>query len=541
MQRILTLCLCMCVAWGLSAQDTRFIDEIFEVGEPELGVTYGTNISILTGDALPLELKMDIYQPEGDGADDVERPVVCIFHTGNFLPQFVNRGAYGSRLDSANVEIIRRLVRRGYVAASVSYRQGWLPTALDQETRLGTLLQAAYRGGQDAHTLARYLRFTVDQQDNPYNIDTSRIVFMGTGTGGYVVHTHAFLDRNEEIGENIQFYTSAGDTLIQGDTLGDPQGVRPALINIPNWVGYSSDVAMAINVGGACGDPNWIEGQDHEPLYMGFHSYTDDLAPFYEGQVGVPIGGGNFLPVITGARGSNGVLEIIDDQGGQPELDDALANPLPSMFPALSSELNTLNEDYKMQEVVSPVANDVMDTFQLSRDHLWPFVYNRTIIAPYNWFDEATFRAGVDAFNAATMGNLDADVVIAAEEQSNPNWDDPVEAQKTIDTMIAYMLPRLWYGLDLDAIVSTEDLVDAATVGLEVYPNPASDFVRIELAEGYKIREIALIDMMGRLTGNWTGIDQSSFRIDRGTLVRGYYNVRLRTDEGIVTQRVLFE
>ncbi|MEL6393505.1 MAG: hypothetical protein AAFR97_12195, partial [Bacteroidota bacterium] len=66
MQRILTLCLCMCVAWGLSAQDTRFIDEIFEVGEPELGVTYGTNISILTGSPLPLELKMDIYQPEGD-------------------------------------------------------------------------------------------------------------------------------------------------------------------------------------------------------------------------------------------------------------------------------------------------------------------------------------------------------------------------------------------------------------------------------------------------------------------------------------------
>lgn len=540
MQRILTLCFCLSLAWSLSAQDMRFIDEIYEVGTVNADTAYGQNISILRGFEELIDLEMDIYQPAGDGANATPRPIVCLFHTGNFLPQYVNRGAYGSRVDSANVEIIRRLVRRGFVAASVSYRQGWLPTSTNQEIRTSTLLQAAYRGGQDAHTLARYLRRTVDE-GNPFNIDPERIVFMGVGTGGYVVNTHAFLDRNEEIGLNPQFYDSMGDTLIQGAVLGNPQGTIEGTQNEVNHPGFSSDVAMTINIGGACGDPVWIEGSANEPLYMAFHSFTDPFAPFYEGQVGVPVGGGNFLPVIIGARGGNGVLEIIEEQGGQPELAPANAIPLPAMFDPLSTTLNGINEQYKMAMVQSPVPNDVMDTFQLSRDNLFPNVYPRAIAGPYNWFDEQTMRDIVDFLNMTQMLGLNADDIISGEEQTNPNWNDPDEARRNVDTIMAYMIPRLWYGLNLAEVVSTEDLVDAGTIGLEVYPNPASEFVRIEVAEGYQIREIALIDMMGRVAGNWTGINQSSFRLDRGAIPRGYYNVRLRMDEGIVTKRVLFE
>ena len=542
MQRILTLCLVFSVAFGLSAQ-TRFIDEMFDVGAPISDTTYATNISILTGTPVPLDLKMDIYQPEGEGANDVERPIVCLFHTGNFLPQYINRGAYGSRVDSANVELIRRLVKRGFVAASVSYRQGWLPTATDQDLRTGSLLQAAFRGSQDAHALARYLRMTVDQLDNPFNIDTSRIVFAGMGTGGYVVSTHAFLDRNEEIGLNPQFYDINGDTLIQGDTLGNPQGTWPALLNIPNHLGYSSDVAMTVNIGGAIGDPIWIEGADNEPLYVAFHSFTDPFAPFYEGLVGVPVGGGNSLPVIDGARGGNGTLEVIEMQGGQPELDPANELMLPAIFDPLSSVLNQINAVYKMQTVVSPVPNDVDDPFQLSRDNLWPFVYPRVIGAPYNWFDEATMRFFVDIINQQTMAGLDPEVIIAGEELTNPNWDDPVEAQRSLDTMVAYLIPRMWYGMNLaDVISSTEDLIDAQSIGLEVYPNPVDEFLRVEVAEGYAIREISLIDMLGRVTGTWTGIDQPDFRINKqADWDRGYYNLQIRLDEGIVTKRVLIQ
>ncbi|MEM7573417.1 MAG: T9SS type A sorting domain-containing protein [Bacteroidota bacterium] len=541
MQRILTLCLLFSVAFSLSAQ-TRFIDEMFEVGTPILDSTYATNVSILTGSPLPLDIKMDLYQPVGEGSDDVLRPIVCLFHTGNFLPQYINRGAYGSRVDSANVEIIKRLVKRGFVAASVSYRQGWLPTATDQDLRTGSLLQAAFRGGQDAHALARYLRKTVVEDDNPFMIDTSRIVFMGVGTGGYVVSTHAFLDRNEEIGLNAQFYNVNGDTLIQGDTLGNPQGTRLALINIPNNPTYSSNVAMTINVGGAIGDPVWIEGNEDEPLYMAFHSFTDPFAPFYEGLVGVPVGGGNFLPVIDGARGGNGTLEIIEQNGGQPELAPANELMLPEIFPALSSVLNQINSQYKLATVVSPVENDVDDPFQLSRDNLFPNVYMRGLAGPYNWFDETTMRFFVDAINAQTDAGLDADVIIAGEELTNPNWDDPDEARRNIDTMIAYMLPRMWYGLDLaDLISSTEEIIDGQAIGLQVYPNPAAEFLRVEVAEGYTIREIALIDMLGRTAGNWTGINQSNYRINRGDWARGYYNLRIRLDEGLVTQRVLIE
>ncbi len=88
MKRISTLLMfIMTLAWGsISAQ--RYMTETFADVDVATDVTYGVNATVLyvpvLGEAIPEELKMDVYTPAGDV--ETNRPLVLYFHTGNFLP-----------------------------------------------------------------------------------------------------------------------------------------------------------------------------------------------------------------------------------------------------------------------------------------------------------------------------------------------------------------------------------------------------------------------------------------------------------------------
>ena len=62
----------------VSAQ-TRYLDEVFSSVAVE-EVTYASNISVLTGSPAPVDLKADIYTPEGDTATN--RWVMMMCHSG---------------------------------------------------------------------------------------------------------------------------------------------------------------------------------------------------------------------------------------------------------------------------------------------------------------------------------------------------------------------------------------------------------------------------------------------------------------------------
>lgn len=111
----------------------------------------------------------------------------------------MNQTTSGTRGDSINVEIATRLAKLGYAVAICSYRLGWNPTAPTQPERALGLIQAAYRGVQDARTAVRYFKRSVAEQGNPFSVDTSRIVLWGEGTGGYVTLATATLDNFNEI------------------------------------------------------------------------------------------------------------------------------------------------------------------------------------------------------------------------------------------------------------------------------------------------------------------------------------------------------
>ena len=273
-------------ALQLNAQ--RYLAPVFDEVTVTTYQTYGVNATVLlvsiAGEALPESLKFDLYEPAGDTI--AERPLVVMFHTGNFLPIQLNNTTQGSRTDSSVVEMATRLAKMGYVVAMVDYRLGWNPTAETQPERALGLIQAAYRGIQDGRTAFRYFRKTYAEDGNPWRIDPERITAWGVGTGGYITLGLAYFDKFSEV-VTTQFPQGKFLTDLDGDpnTLepmvieginGDVEGTSVGIMSdpplppfpagdtlcYPNWVDYSSDFNLCVNVGGALGDLSWMEAGD---------------------------------------------------------------------------------------------------------------------------------------------------------------------------------------------------------------------------------------------------------------------------------------
>lgn len=541
------MALLLSVVSGLQAQ-TRYLDPMFEVGEPTTEV-YGANVDVFLEAVNNLEI--DIYQPEGDESESL-RPVVVVFPTGNFLLQYLNRGPYGSRKDSAVIEIIDQVVSRGYVGLVAEYRTGWLASAPDQDVRTSTLLQAAYRGGQDAHTLARYLRKTVVEQANPMQIDTNRIVYLGLGTGGYVALTHAFLTDVDEVLADERFYDENDVPYVDIAVNADPQGTLPAFFdpatmtapsNIPNHLGYSSDVAMCVNLGGALGDVDWINGADNEPITLGYHSPSDIFAPFSAGNVVVPTTGDIVIP---GVAGTELIIETANSLGINDAIAAANEVALPAIYSDLSRTLNAINAQYKQVDIDLTALGQAA-VVDLSHDNMLPLSVNdtrtptMTVSSSYNWLDSTRVRAEVTAFNAAFMQEISATDIINNEPLTNPNAYDGAAARLVIDTIMAHFLPRAFIGMGLEELVSTEDLISNASIGLEVFPNPAGAGFTVRTEEGHLIRSIRVMDLNGRVVSNITGVNSNNRFVSRGKLPRGTYVLQLHLDEGTTARKVILK
>ncbi len=514
MNRIITFALLFGLAIttiSLQAQDRRFIDEIFTDVDVDTNVTYGVNASVLAlnivGEAIPQALELDVYQPVGD--DQAERPLVVVFHSGNFLPFPDNGVTSGSRRDSSVIETCKLLARRGYVAAAADYRLGWNPIAAEQDERVFTLINAAYRGVQDANTCIRFFKQDYVDGGNTYGIDTARIVLWGIGTGGYVTLNTQSLDRVEETFIE-KFTTEIGgqpfpmvNEPINGNVQATQVGIVPEgfpgfpagdTLCYPNHVTFmdgtpiSSDYQMTVNLGGALGDTSWIEpGQTPS---ISFQTPLDAFAPYMEGTVLVP---GLGLPVVE----VQGAFLI---QKKQNELDN-----------------NDVFADVNFLDPISEVAD--------SRDNgftgLFPFpTGDPEDSAPWDFY---------------APDNINAD-----------EPPTPERARIYLDTIMNYFAPRACIVLDLDCdlegiITSTRNLLTASEVGLELAPNPASKQLILRSANGHPMQEALLYDISGRLVQTHFNVNDIYYEVPRRNLPAGSYVLQIRFEDGIVSQQVMFK
>ena len=512
---LLIIAFAACISSSYNAQNERYIDQIFTDVEDVETIIYGANATILAfpvfGEAILQPLVADMYIPEGDA--ETSRPLIIYAHTGNFLPHPENGSPSGTRTDSTVVEICTRLAKMGYVVASIDYRLGWNPLAEEQDERIAGLINAAYRGVQDARTAIRFFRMTVAEFNNPYGIDPDKIVLWGQGTGGYISLACAALDDYSEV-LLPKFFTDDGMgnqipmviESINGDIYGTSFGIVPEGIGAPNpndtlcypnHVGYSSDFNLAVHTGGAMGDASWLDAET--PPIISFQTPTDPFAPYNSGILIVPT---TNEPVVE-VQGADSIATLQTQLGNNAAwYDHEFIDPF-------SVRADMLNEG---REGLFPVLRPAGSELDSSP---WDF-----------WSPD----------NANNANGL----------ITNPDMS-PEKARTFIDSIIGYYAPRacitLGLGCDLQGsgiTVGLEEL-DAQDVNLNISPNPAEDFMRFTVSSDLPMTDIYIYDLEGRLVKAHVSINNSQFEMPRHMLQAGIYLAEVRFGDARVTQKIVFK
>ena len=525
--------LLLCLAFSTQNMAQRYLDEVFDEVQVEDSLSYGTNWTVLAlplvGMTIPEALAFDFYEPVGDTI--TERPLVILLHTGNFLPQLVNGGVYGERTDSSNVEIATRLAKMGYVVAAIDYRLGWNPLAQTQPERALGLIQAAYRGVQDTRSAIRY--FKNDAQT--YGVDTSRITVWGVGTGGYIALGTAYLNSFTNIAQTtnppfkflldingddtpditmvneIEFGningTSEGTSLGANGVTGTPEGNT---INAPSNVDISSDFQLVVNMAGALGDISWMDAGD-VPL-ISYQVPTDPFAPYDDDVLVVPTTDDRIVQVQGGLATTRKAVELGLNQAFiDANIDDEFTT-------AAKAASATAGHEYV--------------------EGLYPFIRPTNILGneegdPWQWWDR-------EFWSTVTINDTSS---ITWDQASLPNNPDasPEKARLYIDSIMGYFAPRAVAALGLQEVVSSVPVLSDQEVGLQLAPNPASQFVTIQSNAKNPILGVQLFDLKGSVVGGSANIKDQYYRLNRNNLPRGIYMAKIRFDKGILTKKVVFD
>lgn len=536
MKRLFTLlCMLSFLSFSMMAQ-TRYVDEVFTDVDVLTDEVYGSNFTVLffpiIGTSARQDLEFDIYSPAGD--TETDRPLILMFHTGNFLPQLVNGQINGDKADPYLVDMAMRFARRGYVVASVDYRQGWDPLNPVQESRVNTLINAAWRGVQDANTAVRYFRKSVAEDNNPYGINPDQIATFGLGTGGYITLAQATIDAYLDvvlpkfIGSDITGDGIPDPMVIEpfnGDYLGETlTGITPFgdTLAVPNHPGYSSEVQLCVNVGGALGDTSWIDSGD--PPMIGFQVPTDPFAPYLEDILIVPTTG----DLIVEVQGAGVIIPKANELGNNAVFANGIFD---DPYTARANALNGGNEG------LFPFHRPVWD---LNMDGTPETAES----SPWDWWDVATWSTEpLGQFMLAPCEGIPIDLCNWHLVSLANNPDMSFEKANTyIDSIMNYFAPRACLALGLDCaylFTDTEDVLEDDSF-LSLSPNPADESVFVSSDKGL-IRSVGLFSIDGQLVYSRSNIDQRDFTLNRNNLTPGIYFLKTAFDEGILTKRIVFQ
>jgi len=511
---------------SVSAQ-TRYLDDVFSAVTVTSDVTYATNISILPMlqglPPGPATLKCDIYEPTGDNIEN--RPVIILVHTGSFLPPVLNGQPTGSKTDLSIVEQCTRWAKKGYVAIAMDNRLGWNPTSTDQDVRTSSLLQAAYRGIQDAKAMVRYMRMT-EATGNPHGIDPNKFVLGGQGTGAYISLGYATLDDPATelmLPKFINFNTTPPSPYVYPPFFGNPDGTDSAwlpaaasptgqdeLWNIPNNPAYSNDVNMVFNLGGALADISWLQAGD-VPM-VSFHCEKDPYAPIDTGDVIVPTTG-EFVVVVMGSRT---VQHYANSYGNNDVFVQA------GFTDAFTTAANINNSGYEGLNVfLTPAPSTTPNAFGELEEEQG---------APWDWWDNATYDAMFQAVNGAPAGYGAANSLLGNPDMSH------AKGNAYLDTVQGYLNPRIYVALGLGNTSSITEVIDAST---EMYPNPANtELTIVSYAAG--IENIHIYSINGQLVLA-NEVHANQIRLNTSTLSEGVYIVDIKSKNTSIKRKLIIE
>lgn len=238
------------IVTSVSAFSQRYLTPQFTNVDVTSNVVYGQNYGYNTSFITLEDLKMDVYEPQGDTATN--RPVIILGHAGSYLTLY----PWGNKEQFSVVELCQRFAKLGYVAVSIDYRIGWAAGSGDAEEREKTIINAVYRAMQDFKTAVRYFKKDA-LSGNQWGIDPCKIFVGGTNSGGYSALAVGTLNKASEL-EGVKFLDSNGDPYIDTLKTGNFDGFGGTQ-NFNNHTGYTSDARAILALGAATGDSTWIE------------------------------------------------------------------------------------------------------------------------------------------------------------------------------------------------------------------------------------------------------------------------------------------
>ncbi len=510
----------------------RYLAEVFTDGQ--IGVTnnvvYARNhLFFPPTTTYPIDsLRMRVYAPLQSADNNTARPVMVYIHTGNFLPPVINGGITGSINDSSAVNLCRQWARRGYVVFAPTYRVGWNPLATSELERRVQLLNAVYRAINDIKASVRYIRKTAAEDGNPYKVDPAKIVLFGTGSGGYVALAYTTLDKYNEMAIPGKFTLPNGNSMIDTNIVGNIDGFGGQL-NVSNWPGYSSDVSLSINAGGALADTSWLEAGD-APM-ISFHAVRDPFAPYGNGTVIVPTTNENVVDV----SGAGVFMAKANAFGNNAAFSDPalFTDPVSTyarsqynqtidyIYPAPFNTINTGSGE-GLFPIVRPLRNQI-SVFANEGD-------------PWTWWDTTTLNFYVAQVNAQTGGSYNAQLLHQQGMAGNPGMS-ALKGMTFLDTIQQYIHPRIVNVLGLPGNnVSVEQL--RKDVKMVVYPNPTEGNFSIRTDAENNILAIRIYDVIGREVRAINQVNETEFTVERQGLNPGMYFVKVLTEKGEATRKI---
>lgn len=488
----------------------RYFDPVFPEVKVTSNVIYGINATVLfqapppngVGEAIPQNLKMEVYEPQNDTA--IARPLVILLHSGNFLPPQVNGGCSGTVLDGEIVALAQRLAQRGFVVAAADYRLGWNPIAGTQAEQVYTLTNALHRGVQDSRTCIRF--FKKDHAENDrFRIDPDKITLWGSGTGGWISLASATLDTITDWYKQ-KFVSPSGPFLYEpviGNLDGTSWGVVPMggplphpgdTLCYPNHTDYNSNFSLAVNMAGILLDTSWLQANDIPIISFTSNRYSNIVyasEPCGIGDYGnySPIAWLHLIPEVAGGCAV---------QARQAQLGNNLPWQNAGFNDPLTLHAQSINEGH---------------------EGFYPFDGTQEQ-SPW------AFSTGISPYGVM---NVMCDTGF-------------VSASAYLDTVLAYFAPRACVALGLSMNCNTAVPVKEPGLTdnlLKISPNPAMNETRFFAVKS--ILSVELYDLNGRIVWQNGEINEREVRIPRMNLPSGIYWLRARFIQGSGVAKLIWK